>query len=269
MEFRSGLVSIITPVYNSEPFLRDCIDSVLSQSYMNWELILIDDNSADNSWKICQNASRFDNRIIAFRNDVNLGAGSTRNRGIDYARGEFIAFLDSDDLWQKEKLRIQIGLMNEHKAVLSHTSYEYMSEYGVCTGNMLKVSQKAVSYRDLLKRTEIGCLTAVYSQARLGKIFMSSRRNMQDYELWLSILNKGHSSLPIDFVLAKYRVRTGSVSSNKTSLVSKHFTFLVETQKMSNLRALYYTLWWGLNGLKRHWINMNIAKIKRFIDKTF
>ena len=124
------LVSVITPVYNSKKYLRQSIDSVISQTYDNWEMILTDDGSNDGSWELLESLARTDNRIRLIRNRKNRGSGISRNKAIKLAIGVYIAFLDSDDLWHPDKLKIQIDLMEKNKWSFSHTSYGYISEEG-------------------------------------------------------------------------------------------------------------------------------------------
>lgn len=240
------------PVYNSSKHLSEAINSVLQQSYSNWELILIDDNSVDNSLEIIKEYSYSDSRIRYLKNENNLGAGLSRNRGIELADGEFITFLDSDDLWNKKKLEIHIELMIKQEASFSHCSYEYIDEKGNRLNKKLTVSSKPVSYTDLLKRTEISCLTAIYSARKIGKYFMSAHRVKQDYALWLKILRDGHLSIPLEKSLAYYRQRKDSNTSKKYKLILKHIFFLRQTQNFSYYRAIYYTLFWIYNGIKRH-----------------
>jgi teichuronic acid biosynthesis glycosyltransferase TuaG len=246
--------SIITPVFNSEKFLNVAIESVISQSYEDWEMILIDDCSTDSSLFILESYQHLDSRIKIYRNAINSGSGFTRNRAIQLARGQYIAFLDSDDCWHKDKLKIQIDYMKENHCYFTHTSYGYINEYGDKIKYKFQVSSNPISYRDLLKRTEISCLTAVYDSLTLGKFYMSEHRRKQDYALWLKILKSGVVSYPIDIELAYYRQSKNSATSNKWSLIAMHVIFLKETQGMNILESLYYTFYWMMNGFMRYYI---------------
>ncbi len=247
------LVSIITPVFNAGRFLKETASSVFKQTYTNWEWVLVDDCSTDNSWEILTSLQKQDSRIKIFKNKENLKSGKTRNFAIKQANGTFIAFLDSDDLWHPEKLRIQIAFMINSGYNFTHTSYGYVDENGNTIKSTFHVNQK-VTYYDLLKRTEISCLTAVYNADEIGKFYMSEHARKQDYALWLAILKSGTNSFGIDQELAYYRQVKGSATSKKYKLIFKHITFLKETQNFSTIKALYYTAYWMINGFVRYFL---------------
>lgn len=246
-------VSIITPVYNADKFLVLTYESVASQTFKNWEWILIDDCSSDKSWESMLELQKKDSRVKVFQNESNQGSGKTRNKAIEIAEGRFIAFLDSDDIWHKDKLAIQIDFMLSNNIAFSHTSYGYLDEAGNKIKETFRVRSK-VGYKDLLKRTEISCLTAVYDSKLIGKYYMSEHRRKQDYALWLSILKDGHDSYGIDRELAFYRQVKNSATSKKYTLVFKHITFLEQTQGFSKLKAMYYTFFWLKNGIFRYFL---------------
>lgn len=247
-------VSIITPVYNGEKFIFKTFESLLNQIYTNWEWIIVDDNSIDNSWLIINELRLIDVRIKIFKNEINMGAGFSRNIAIEKASGSFIAFLDCDDIWHPKKLKLQINLMKQNNIAFSHTSYGYIDENDNKIKGTFHVSKKLVNYFHLLKRTEISCLTAVYNCEMIGKFYMSNHRRKQDYALWLKILKSGYYSYPIDVELAYYRQRKASATSNKWLLIHKHILFLMETQNMNFFTALYYTLFWSINGFYRYFV---------------
>ncbi len=248
------LVSIITPVYNAERYLETTIRSVLDQKYQNWEMILVDDLSTDGSRAIMEQFAEMDTRVRNVFLEKNSGSGVARNTGIAAARGRYIAFLDSDDTWHPEKLTIQIGLMETHNWDFSHTSYGYLYADGQVMPRVFHVSSHPVTYTDLLKRTEISCLTAIYNCESIGKFYMSEHRRKQDYALWLGILKSGVVSHPVDQVLAYYRQTPHSATSNKWKLILKHVSFLRETQGLGLIKAIYYTAWWMLNGVIRYYV---------------
>lgn len=248
------MVSIITPLYNCQDYISDCIKSVLSQSYENWEMIIVDDKSTDNSLKIAKRFSKKDSRIKILTLKFNEGAGLARNLAIKESKGKYIAFLDSDDIWHKDKLEIQIGIMKKLNLSFSHTSYGYINKDGTFSKKTLKTSLKPVGYKNLLKRTEISCLTAVYDCHKLGKFYMPNIRRKQDYALWLEILKTGETSYPINKCLAYYRQRIGSSTSNKKKLILKHYFFLKKTQNLNTIDSIYYTLCWAANGIFRYYL---------------
>ena len=246
-------VSIITPVYNAERFLLKTAESIINQTYKDWEWIVVDDCSKDNSWKLMQELAKSDGRIKIYKNEKNLKSGKTRNFAIKEAKGRYIAFLDADDIWTEDKLAIQIPFMYKNKYAFSYTSFGYLDEEGNIIKSPLKVNRE-IDYKHLLKRTEIGCLTAVYDAEMLGKFYMSDHSTKHDYALWLSILKAGNKAYGLDEVLAYYRIVSTSATSKKHTLILKHINFLKETQGISTLKATYYTLFWMINGFVRHYI---------------
>ena len=179
-----NLVSIITPVYNSEKYLADNISSVLAQTYKNWELILVDDCSSDTSEIICESFEKNDSRIKYYRLAKNSGAGIARNKAIEMANGKFIAFLDSDDTWYPKKLEKQLNFMKENDYHFTFTDYNMVDEAGNDLNKLVKC-KSFVNYNKALYKNPIGCLTVIYSVDFFGKQYMPSIRKRQDYALWL------------------------------------------------------------------------------------
>lgn len=207
------LVSIITPAYNSGSFIRACVESVKEQSLQDWEHILIDDASTDATAEIIHEITASDPRVRYFRNPTNIGVVASRNRAFGEARGRYLAFLDSDDCWLREKLERQISFMKSTGAAFSFTSYRRMSEDGTRVGEIIR-AVPTVTYSDLLKRTLIGGGTVVVDLEQTGPIRMDSDKH-EDYVLWLSLLRRGFIAHGIDEDLARYRLVKGSVNSNK------------------------------------------------------
>ena len=209
----SGLVSIITPSYNSSRFIKTSIDSVLSQTYQDFEMIIVDDMSPDNSNEIIEQYIKNDSRIKLIKLDENLGPAGARNRAIEEAKGRYIAFLDSDDIWMSEKLKKQIEFMNKNNLSLTYSSYKLTDDNDNDLGEF--ITKEQISYNSLLKTNSIGCLTAIYDTKKIGKILMPTIRQKQDYGLWLKILKEIKSTKGQLEPLAIYRIRSKSVSSNK------------------------------------------------------
>jgi teichuronic acid biosynthesis glycosyltransferase TuaG len=241
------------PVYNTELYLNRAIESIVHQSYINWELIIINDCSTDSSFEIAKKWADSDTRISLIENKINSGSGVSRNYGIERSAGDFIAFLDSDDIWCHNKLEIQITFMLENSVNFSYGIYGYIDSNGNKNGKFNRISSYPISYENLIKNNEIGCLTAVYSSKSLGKCFLTNHRNKQDYGLWLSILKRGGKATPINEVLGYYQIRKDSATGNKLKMLKKHLFFLKETQNISYPKAFYYTIWW-----------FYFASIKRF-----
>jgi teichuronic acid biosynthesis glycosyltransferase TuaG len=246
-------VSIITPVFNCEKYLNETINSVLSQTYSNWEWLLVDDCSSDDSLKIIEKFASSDSRIKVFHLDVNSGSGPARNLAIKNATGKYISFLDSDDIWIPERLEQHIAFMVKGNYAFSHSSYGYLNENGTIMPKIFRVSSKSVDYKGLLKRTEISCLTAIYDQEQLGKYYMPDLRRKQDYGLWLSILKSGVKSVPYPQVLAYYRQREGSATSSKYGLILKHYRFLRQNENLGPWSSMKYTIYWAVGGVFKYY----------------
>ena len=214
---KEGLVSIVTPLYNSEKYIEETILSVLDQTYNNWEMLIIDDCSTDNGPNIVKKYTEQDERIKYLKLEENSGAAVSRNKAIELAEGEYVAFLDSDDLWKKEKLEKQIKFMKENNYAISFTEYEEINENGKKLNILIKSPKKPVTYRSYLLTNPIGCLTGMYSVKKLGKIYMPNLRKRQDTGFWLNILKKDNA-YPLSETLALYRINSSSLSFKKTDL---------------------------------------------------
>lgn len=237
---KKPLVSIITPCYNSEVFIHKTIESVLEQSYDNWEMLITDDGSTDNSVELITNLSQQDDRIKLFK-IMNSGAAVARNNSIKHAKGVFIAFLDIDDLWLPKKLELQIKFMLEHNYLLTYTSYQRMSENGVLLNKIIEAKEK-LSYNNMLTSNKIGCLTAVYNQEVLGKVYMPLIRKRQDYALWLKILKKIDFAYGLNEVLSLYRLNDVSMSSNKIEMLKWNWKLFKQVENKNFIVASFLVL---------------------------
>lgn len=236
------MVSIITPTYNSEIFIKDTYESVKSQTYTDWEWIIVDDLSSDSTCKIAEDWAHSDNRIKLYKNVENLGAAVSRNKAIEKANGRFIAFLDSDDLWSHNKLEKQISFMLDNEISFSYSSYKHISESGADCDMVIDPPEK-LDYLALLKENQIGCLTAVYDQQILGKCYMPLIRKRQDFGLWLSVLKKVPFAYKAPGLLAFYRIRNNSISSSKIDLLKYNYKLFREIEKLSIVKSVYYLIW--------------------------
>lgn len=214
-------VSIITPVYNSERFIADCIKSVQSQTYSDWEHILVDDCSSDLSASTIKEFSRYDKRIKYFKLSSNSGAGVARNAGIEYAKGRYIAFLDSDDFWREDKLEKQVGLIIQNSYAFVYSQYYIVGNDNVPMS--IVKSPKKVNFNKMLCNDYIGCLTVVYDSKVLGKQYMPTIRKRQDWVLWLKLLKKVDNAFCVQEPLAYYRVGNATLSKNKFKLIKHNF----------------------------------------------
>lgn len=215
-------VSIITPTYNAAAFVSQTIDSILNQSYENLELILIDDASTDGTRDILQNYKNKDPRIITILLDENIGSGVARNHGIEKATGRFIAFLDSDDYWHKDKLNNQIEFMHNNSYTFTYTRYAFIDESNVLLKES-NVAPKRCGYLRLLLQNCIGCSTVMVDMQQLEKEYMPDLRNRQDWGLWLKYIRKSGKAYRLQESLTYYRLRKNSISSNKIKLFKYHW----------------------------------------------
>lgn len=248
-------VSIITPVYNVAGLIGETIASVLSQTYEDLEMLLVDDASTDNSWDVIQSFAEKDQRVRCWRLTQNSGAAKARNFAIEQARGRFIAFLDHDDLWLPEKLLRQVEFSLSKSAVLTHTDYEYIDASGNRIGKIIR-AQPHLNYQKMLDCNYIGCLTAMYDIQKIGcKVFMPEILKRQDYALWLKILKHGHYAYGLNEVLAFYRIGRKSLSSNKIESAKFNFQLLTEIEGLSRLKAAYYFARYCMFGVKKYFLH--------------
>ena len=239
MDFNLPQVSIIMPCYNAGLFINQAIDSVLSQTFQNWELLVIDDCSSDGSDKLIKTYCESDDRIKYFKTKKNSGSPMLpRNIGVENAKGQYLAFLDSDDIWLSTKLESQMRLMQQKDAAFVFSDYERISENGERTGRIVNAPE-SVSYRQLLKGNVIGCLTAMYNTEKVGKILFESIGH-EDYVVWLSILKHGFRAYNTMSVEALYRERKNSVSSNKIDAAKWQWNIYIEKEKTGYFKAMYY-----------------------------
>lgn len=238
----SFLISIITPIYNSEKFIEFTLNSVQSQTYKNWEMIIVDDVSQDNGPRIVEKYAKEDKRIKLIKLEKNGGGAVARNRAIKEAKGKYITFLDSDDLWHPQKLEKQVKFMEENNYDFTYTYYEKIDEEGNSLNKIVKSKDK-VNYKDLLKSNQIGCLAAMYNAEKLGGIYMPLIKKRQDYALWLQVLKKVKYAYCLKENLAQYRIVNGSVSSNKIKLIKYNWKLFREVEKLSIFKSFYYLSW--------------------------
>ncbi len=244
------LVSIITPVYNAERFLSETIKSVKNQTYEKWELLLVDDCSKDNSVSIIKEFQKSDHRIKYIKLEKNSGASVTRNTGIKNAKGRFIAFVDSDDIWEPNKLEIQIKYMLDKKLGFTFTSYRYMKENGTKTNKVAKAPKK-INYNGLLKNTIIGCSTVVVDRKIIGDFLMPLVKKGQDTATWLMILRSQEYAYGIEEVLVDYRLVGNSLSSNKIKALKRTWNTYRNVEKLNIFKCTYVFCFYVFNAIKK------------------
>lgn len=241
-------VSIVMPSFNCEDTIVESVNSVLSQTYKNWELIIVDDASTDGSWKVINQLVDKSDRIRAHLNAENKGAGWCRNFAIEKARGRFIAFLDSDDLWKEEKLEKQISFMLESDYALTYTYYQRFDGSDVL--DIVKAPLET-DYNKLLFSNDIGCLTAVYDTKKLGKRYMPLIRKRQDMALWLNILKDISTAHCLPEVLASYRYNNG-MSSNKLKVLSYQWELYRKVIGLGLMKSLFVFSIYAYKGFLKH-----------------
>lgn len=247
---RDDLVSIITPVYNAEKFISNTIESVVNQTYRNWEMLLIDDCSTDSSAEIIKKIAEKDSRIRYIKLDKNSGAAVTRNWGLEEAKGRYIAFLDSDDVWKEEKLQKQMYLMKSKDIGFCFTSYRYMIEDGSPTNKVARAPEK-INYNGLLKNTIIGCSTVLVDKEKIGDFRMTNIRRGQDTATWLQLLKITDYAYGIYEDLVWYRVVDGSLSYNKLKAIKRTWNTYRNVEHLSLVKAMYVFVFYAYNALKK------------------
>ena len=231
------LVSIITPTYNSEKYISETIQSIQAQTYTNWELLITDDSSSDQTIKTVKSFQENDSRIRLYKLEKNQGAGIARNNSIIKATGRYIAFCDSDDQWKPAKLEKQVKFMKTHKLAFTYTSYETINEEGKLIG---KVSSPTnLILQDMLRNNYVGCLTAIYDTEIIGKQLMSDIRKRQDWALWLKIFKIIKQTKGMSESLALYRDRSNSISSNKAQMIKYTWIVYNKELKFSRLKSFF------------------------------
>lgn len=240
-------VSVITPCYNSESYISDTIKSVQSQTFQNWEMIIVDDCSTDNSAKIIKSYVSKDSRIKYIKTCNASGSPTLpRNIAIKQAKGRYIAFLDSDDIWLPNKLEEQIKILESYDNVaIAFSFYEKIDGLGNRNKRIIK-SPDNITYNKLLYGNVIGCLTGMYDTSKTGKLYLEHTGH-EDYVLWLNILKNGYVAKNTNNVQALYRVREGSVSANKIKVLSWQWKIYREFEEIGLIKSIFYFCCYALN----------------------
>lgn len=250
------LVSIIMPSYNTAQYIAKTIQSVIDQTYQNWELIIVDDCSTDDTDILVGRIK--DPRIKYIKNEKNSGAAVSRNRALREAKGKWIAFLDSDDLWKPDKLEKQIKFMNKNNYSFSYTNYEEIDVDGNDTG--VKVTgPKKITKTGMFNYCWPGCLTVMYDASKIGLIQIQNIKKNNDYAMWLKVCQKADCYL-LDEILGQYRKgRVGSVSTHSIKImIGWHYKLYHEAEQMGKIQSLFNT---GRN------LIFGFYKKKRYVKK--
>lgn len=233
-----GLVSIITPMHNAQKYIVQTIESVQAQTYNNWEMIIIDDCSTDESAEIVKELAKADERIHYYCNEQNIGVAQTRNRAMKMANGRFLAFLDSDDLWVPNKLERQLALMRQKQCAFIYAGCDVIDENG---GELQKRRHvpEYITYEKLLWGNVIPCLTVLIDREKVSK-FEMPQIGHEDYATWLTIFKEIKEAYGIDEVLGHYRVNRNSVSGNKLRTIKWTWNIYRNNQGIGPVRSVGY-----------------------------
>jgi teichuronic acid biosynthesis glycosyltransferase TuaG len=245
------LISIIVPVYNAESFIDRTIAFVQAQTYENWELILVDDCSSDNSVDIIKDKSQKDNRIKLVLQEENSGAAKSRNRGLKKAQGRYICFLDADDIWDRDKLLEELEFIKQKKVGFVFTSYEFADEEGRGLGKVVHVPDM-LNYRQALKNTTIFTSTVMIDRKIIpnGDIYMPTIAS-EDTATWWNILRSGRMAYGLDKNLVRYRRSVGTLSSNKITAVKRIWGLYRQNEHMGVVQSLYCMVFWAFRAVFR------------------
>lgn len=247
------LVSVIIPIYNAEKYLIGTLNSVFNQTYQNMEIVLVDDCSTDRSVAIISEMQVSHPEIIYYCQNKNMGAGAARNKALELASGRYVAFLDSDDVWAPHKIQRQLELMETHKTPFSYTAIEMIDE----NSNTIKSKRnlkETCNFKYLLHNTIIATSSVVIDRKISGDFRMSLRRGGQDYATWLMLLRDGTIAYGINEALVKYRVSSGSLSSNKFKSIKQVWEIQTQNEQISKFKAIFHIISFCFNAFKKYFM---------------
>jgi teichuronic acid biosynthesis glycosyltransferase TuaG len=251
--FNNEIVSVIIPVYNSEKYITKTLDSVLNQTYKLIEIVLVDDCSIDNSKQIINEYLKKHEHIVYHRQENNYGAAVARNKALELAKGRYIAFLDSDDLWYQQKIEKQLALMKQNNISICYTAVEMIDKNDKLIKGKRNVLEK-VDYNFLLKNTMLATSSIVIDRKLIGNFKMPLIRSGQDYATWLLLMRNGTNAYGINEVLVMYRKGRNSLSSNKIKSINQVWNIQTKNEKINPLSATYNSICYAFNALKKHYL---------------
>lgn len=246
-----AIISIIMPCYNGEKYIKSAIESVISQTYSEWELLIIDNNSTDNSANIISSYSVIDSRIKLLVCGSKSGTpAAPRNVGIEASTGKYIAFLDCDDIWLPTKLESQLPFFNNNNCAVVFSYYKKMDENGNVSDNVI-TSPKQVTYKQLLNGDCIGNLTGMYDISKVGKVYQKEI-HAEDYLMWLEILHKNFIAMNTNTVEGLYRVSTNSTSGNKLKSAMWNWNIFRNELHLSLISAIFHFCNYMIRGVLKY-----------------
>lgn len=249
---QQDFVSVIMPVFNGEAFMEEAIASVMNQTHSNWELIVVDDGSRDRSFEILEELASKEDRIVVLRNEGNRGISASRNRAIEVAKGEWIAFLDCDDQWEPSKLTKQLEVATKFRTGFVFTGVSYINREGEPYKGILRVPSK-LTYKELRKHNILACSSVMARKEYFDEIKILRRDILDDYPLWLMILRSGITAYGVNEPLLKYRFHGSAVSSNKWKMLKKTyggFRYI----GLSPYQSIYFTSRHAMASSRKHFI---------------
>lgn len=249
--YGNNLISVIIPVYNAEKFLEETLNSVYAQTVGSFEIILVDDCSKDCSAEIIARHKERHAEIVYHLQEKNMGAAVARNTALSIAKGRYVAFLDSDDIWQPEKTEKQLRLMEQTGAAFAFTAIEMINENGELIKKKRKIKEK-VGYKFLLHNTVIPTSSVIIDRNKTGEFRMPLRRSGQDYATWLQLLRNGTIAYGVNEALVRYRVSSNSLSSNKFKSIKQVWDIQTKDEKINKFSAFFNVIGFGLNALKKY-----------------
>ena len=249
----SDLISIIVPTYNVEKYIVETMDCVRAQTYENWELLLVNDCGTDRTVEVITEylEKTGDKRIRLIHQETNMGAARSRNRGLQEARGRYIAYLDADDLWVSEKLEKELRFMEGTQAAFAFTGYEFADANGVGTGKVVRVP-KTLNYKQALSNTTIFTTTVMFDTTKISKEMLEMPViKSEDTALWYKVLRNGYIAYGLDENLVKYRRPGKSLSSNKIEALRRIWNLYRKAEGLSIPRSAYHFCFWAWNAVRR------------------
>lgn len=248
------LISIIIPYYNKKNFIKKTINSILNQTYKNFEILIVYDDTNKSDLKIINKIKKKDKRIRIIINQKNIGAGESRNKGIKSSRGKFIAFIDGDDLWKKNKLKEQLNFMKLKKKLITHTSYKIIDEKNKILG--IRKSKNIYDFKKLLLSCDIGLSTVMINKSILKKNYKFPKtKTKEDFILWLNIVKSGINIYSLNKVLTYWRKTDKSLSSSTLQKIKDGFVVYNKYMGFNVFTSIYYLSMLSINFLIKNYYN--------------
>ncbi|MDD4493819.1 MAG: glycosyltransferase family 2 protein [Eubacteriales bacterium] len=244
-------VSIVTPAYNATHYLKETVSSVQAQTFPDWEMIIVDDCSKDDTYKLACSLAKEDKRIKVIQHGKNEGVAAARNTALDASSGDYIAFLDSDDLWMPDKLEKQLAFMESNDYALTYTMYQKFQTDAGQRGKIIKAPKKMTA-NAIYGNTSIGCLTVIVNRKKVGAFHMPLIGHTEDNCTWQEILSRGYVAYGLNENLALYRESNNSLTGNKKKAAKQQWQTYREYYKFPVIKSTFYFVCYAFNAVKKH-----------------